>query len=388
MIMSYRPTRNVFLLSLTSFFNDLSSEMVLSVFPAFFVSVLKTGAGSLGFVEGLADGASNIIKIYSGRWSDRFRKRKPFILSGYSLSVATRPIYLLVTNVVGAAGLRFADRVGKGLRDSPRDAIISLSTPKEEMGRAYGFHRMFDTLGAIAGPLVAYLILRAYPSGFNIVFLSAFVAGLFAVASLFWVTEVVGVYKKSRGGSTSFTSFSSDFKRYLLALFLLSIGSIPVAVLLLKTQNIGLTLASIPLFYLLYNLSYAGFSFSAGSMSDRVGAKGIIMLGYLLLLLGYVVLAFANATTTLVVGFLVLGLFPALTDGVQRAFAAELSSEEYRGTAIGFVNGISGIGLLLAGIGGGYLWQTFGATVAFVVAGVFVLLGVAMLATVISPKTA
>lgn len=385
--MRYRPTRNVFLLSLTSFFNDLSSEMVLSVFPAFFVSVLKTGAGSLGFVEGLADGASNIIKIYSGRLSDKIQKRKPFILGGYSLSVLTRPIYLLVTNVAGAAGLRFFDRIGKGLRDSPRDAIISLSTPKEEMGRAYGFHRMFDTLGAIAGPLVAYLILRKYPAGFNVVFLTAFIAGLFAVVSLFFITEVVGDYKKNRGGSGAVASFSSDFKRYLLALFLLSIGSIPVAVLLLKTQSIGLTLASVPLFYLLYNLSYAGFSFTAGTMSDRIGAKRIITLGYLLLLVGYAVLALANATAVLVVGFLVLGLFPALTDGVQRAFAAELSVGEYRGTAIGYVNGISGIGLLLAGIGGGYLWQTFGATSAFLVASVSVVLGIAVLASIPSSRT-
>ncbi len=385
--MSYHPTRNVFLLSLTSFFNDLSSEMVLSVFPAFFVSVLKTGAGSLGFVEGLADGASNIIKIYSGRLSDKIQKRKPLIISGYSLSVATRPVYLLVTHVAGAAGLRFLDRVGKGLRDSPRDAIISLSTPKEEMGRAYGFHRMFDTLGAIAGPFIAYLILRRYPGGFHAVFLTAFFAGLFAVGSLFFVTEVVGEYKKNHGGSAAFANFSSDFKRYLLALFLLSVGSIPVAVLLLKTQSIGLTLASVPLFYLLYNVSYAGFSFSAGTMSDRIGAKRIIALGYFLLLLGYAILAIAEGTATLVAGFFVLGLFPALTDGVQRAFAAELSQEDHRGTAIGFVNGISGIGLLLAGIGGGYLWQAFGGNTAFLVAGVFVVLGVAVLLSVRSSKT-
>ncbi len=383
----YRPTRNVFLLSLVSFFNDLSSEMVLSVFPAFFVSVLKTGAGSLGFVEGLADGASNIIKIYSGRWSDKVRKRKPFILSGYSLSVATRPLYLAVTTVAGAAGLRFLDRVGKGLRDSPRDAMISLSTPKEELGRAYGFHRMFDTLGAIAGPLVAYLILRAYPNGFRAVFLTAFFAGLLAVGSLFFVTEVVGEYKKNRGAGGSIGSFSTSFKRYLLALFLLSIGSIPVAVLLLKTQSIGLTLASVPLFYLVYNLSYAVFSFPAGKMSDRVGAKGVIALGYVLLLLGYGVLALASGTAVLVVGFLVLGFFPALTDGVQRAFAAELSPEAYRGTAIGFVNGISGIGLLLAGVSGGYLWQTFGANTAFFVASFFVVLGINILWHVVPSRT-
>src|SRR5438093_740900 len=134
--MRYRPPRNVFILGLTSLFNDFSSEMVLSVFPAFFVSVLQAGSGSLGLVEGIAEGAANLIKVYAGWLSDAARKRKPFMLLRYALSVATRPLYLLVSSVAGVIGLRFADRVGKGLRGAPRDAGISLSTPKEELGRA------------------------------------------------------------------------------------------------------------------------------------------------------------------------------------------------------------------------------------------------------------
>src|SRR3989338_607011 len=208
----YRPPRNVFLIGLTSFFNDMSSEMVLSIFPAFFVSVLKAGAGSLGLVEGLADGLSNIIKIYSGQLSDTIQKRKPFILLGYSLSVATRPFYLLVATVAGVVGLRVTDRVGKGLRDSARDAMLSLSTSKEEMGRAFGFHRAFDTLGAIAGPLIAYFILRAYPDGFHIVFITAFLAGLLAVITVFFVKEVGGEIKKKNLSLSSFTGLSNNFK--------------------------------------------------------------------------------------------------------------------------------------------------------------------------------
>ncbi|HAT68762.1 MAG: hypothetical protein A2481_00975 [Candidatus Yonathbacteria bacterium RIFOXYC2_FULL_47_9] len=380
---SYRPSRNVSLLGLTSFFNDFSSEMILAIFPAFFTSVLKAGAGSLGLVEGFADGAANIIKIYAGRLSDSTQKRKPFMVAGYALSVVTRPVYLLVSSVGGVVGLRFADRVGKGLREAPRDAIISLSTPKDEIGRAFGYHRMLDTLGALGGPLVAYLILRTYPDGFNIVFITAFIIGLLAIASLVFVKDTVGDLKKNGIKLASIAAFPADFKRYLVALFLLAAGSIPVAVLLLSTQHIGLAIASIPLFYMLYNLSFVGFSLRAGGLSDRIGPRKVLRIGYAVLLLGYVIVALAKSTPILIVGFLVLGLFPALTDGVARALAAELSPPEYRAGAYGLVNATMGFGLMIAGIGGGYIWEIFGAPAALTVGGVFVMSGIIILSTII-----
>lgn len=378
----YRPSRNILLLGLTSFFNDFSSEMVLAVFPAFFTSVLKTGASSLGMVEGLADGAANLIKIYAGRLSDRRQKRKPFILAGYSLSVAIRPLYLLVSTVGGVLGLRVTDRIGKGLREGPRDAIISLSTKPEELGRAFGYHRAMDTLGAVVGPLVAYLILRAYPGAFNTVFITAFVVGICAVLSITFIKEVAGAAKKKDISLAALSLYSPRFKRYLIALFFLSAGSIPVAVLLLKTQHLGLSLASIPLFYMLYNLSYAAFSVTGGGLSDKYGPKDIIRIGYLLLLCVYVMLALAQSIVALVLAFLALGLFPALTDGVQRALAAELSPSDKRGGAMGLVNAVSGFGLMFAGLSGGYIWEHFGVSTALIFGGVLVLVGVVILSRV------
>jgi MFS family permease len=375
----YKPPRNIFLLGLTSFLNDASSEMVLSIFPAFFTSVLKTGAASLGLVEGIADTASNVIKIYAGRLSDTFQKRKPFMVAGYTLAVCIRPFYMFTHTVAGVAGLRVLDRVGKGLREGPRDAIISLSTPKEALGRAFGFHRAMDTAGAIIGPLIAYLILRQYPDSFNTVFVVAFIIGLFAILSTFLVKDIVSEFKKKNLSLEALSYFSSDFKKYLFALFLFSIGSIPVAVLLLKTQSIGLAIANIPLFYMLYNLSYAAFSFSAGGLSDRIGPRRVLLLGYAVLILGYIVLAYAESVAVLVCGFLVLGLFPALTDGVVRAFASALSPEERRGGALGLTNAVTGMGLLIAGILGGYLWQESGPATACIVAGVFVAAGALIL---------
>jgi MFS family permease len=377
--MTYRPSRNVVLLGLTSFLNDLSSEMILSVFPAFFISVLKAGAGSLGLVEGIAEGASNFIKIYAGRLSDSMRTHKPFILFGYTLSVLTRPLYLFVGDLPEVIGLRFLDRVGKGLRDGPRDGVISLSTPKRQMGRAFGFHRAFDTAGAIIGPLIVYFILRADPEAFKTVFLTAFVIGILAVLSVLFIKDVIDGLRDEKLSLAKLSMFSRDFKRYLLALFFLSAGSIPVAVLLLSTQGIGLSIASIPLFYMVYNVSFAGFSFSAGRLSDRFGAQKMIGIGYLLLLLGYMSLTYAFNPFTLGAAFLLLGFFSATTDGVQRALASHLSSTEHRAGAMGLTNAVAGLGLMIAGIGGGYLWQHAGATIALMIAGSSVVLGVLLL---------
>jgi len=369
--------KNIFFLGLTSFFNDFSSEMVFSIFPAFFTSVLKAGAGALGLVDGIAEAFSNFFKVYSGNLSDKFQKRKPFVVSGYILSVITRPFYILVSGVGGALGLRVIDRIGKGLRDAPRDAIISLSTPKEELGKSFGYHRAMDTAGSILGPLVAYFILKNFPLNFNLVFGTAFIVGIIAVLSLLFIKDVlIKVSGRRAGIIDSFRQLSGQFKLFLFSIFILSIGSLPVAVMLLKTQSIGLTIADIPLFYMIYSISYTVFSISAGRISDRVGTKKVILMGYLILLISYFLIAGAQTFWALAISFLVLGLFPALTDGVQRSLASQLVPAEIRGGALGSLNATTGLGALLAGILGGFIWQAFGANVAFLVAGIFITLGI------------
>lgn len=371
--------RNIFFLGLTSLFNDFSSEMVFSVFPAFFTSVLKAGAASLGLVDGFAEGLSNFFKIYSGNLSDKLQSRKPLVVLGYVLSVLTRPFYILVSTVSGALGLRVLDRVGKGFRDAPRDAIISLSTPKEELGRSFGYHRAMDTIGSILGPLVAYLILRFFPLHFNAVFLVAFVVGLITILTLFFISDIALAHKAAEIHiASAFRNLSWRFKLFILSIFVLSIGSLPIAVMLLKTESIGLIIADIPLFYMVYNLSYAGFSMTAGKMSDKFGARIIIIIGYLILLASYFFLNGAHSPWILAGSFLLLGLFPALTDGVQRSLASQMSQEELRGGALGLLNAAVGLGALVAGAGGGYLWQAFSPTAAFLVSGTVIVAGLAL----------
>ena len=371
--------KNVFFLGLTSLFNDFSSEMVFAVFPAFFISVLKAGAESLGLVDGVAEAVSNFFKIYSGNLSDRFQKRKPLIVAGYALAVITRPFYIVFQTVAGALGLRVIDRLGKGLRDSPRDAVISLSVPKEELGKSFGYHRAMDTTGAILGPLVAYLLLRAYPLKFNAVFLTAFTIGILAILTLVFVSDVATNFAAKRHDFVaSWRGLSKRFKVFIFAIFILSVGSLPVAVVLLKTQSIGLVIADIPLFYMIYNISYAVFSLPAGKMSDRVGAPTVIAIGYAFLLVSYFVIARVASLWALAVGFLLFGLFPGLTDGVQRSFASQLSGEAFRGGALGLLNAAYGFGALIAGIAGGFLWQVYGPGTAFIAAGCVVVLGLVL----------
>jgi MFS family permease len=381
--------KNIFFLGFTSLFNDFSSEMVVSVFPAFFISVLKAGAASLGIVDGIAEAASNFFKIYSGNLSDRFQKRKPLIVAGYVLAVATRPFYVFVSTVFGALGLRFTDRIGKGLRDSPRDAVISLSTPKEELGRSFGYHRAMDTTGSILGPLVAYFLLRAFPLHFNTVFLTSFGIGVFAVLTLFFVSDVaISVVPKRQSIRASFGKFSQQFKIYALAAFVLGVGSVPVVVALLKTQSLHLMIADIPLFYMIYSVSYALFSLPAGKLSDRIGARSVITIGCLLLLASYAIMNDATSGVALAIGFFVFGLFPGLTDGVQRSLAAQLSGVELRGGALGILNAANGFGALVAGIALGYLWQAHGPSAAFLAASGTIFVGLCLLFLSRGPRPA
>ncbi len=371
--------RNIFFLGLTSLFNDFSSEMVFAVFPAFFTAVLKAGAASLGMVDGVAEGLSNFLKIYSGYLSDKLQSRKPLVVAGYVLSVLTRPFYIFVKTVPGALGLRVLDRVGKGLRDSPRDAIISFSAPKEELGKSFGYHRAMDTIGSILGPLVAYLILRSYPLHFNTVFLTSFAIGLITIFTLFFISDVVPATSAAKAHvASALKNLSWRFRLFILCIFILSVGSLPIAVMLLKTESIGLVLADIPLFYMVYNVSYAGFSMTAGRMSDKFGPRIIIVIGYAILLASYYFLNAAHSSWVLAGSFLLLGLFPALTDGVQRSLASQLSVEEHRGGALGLLNAAVGLGALVAGVGGGYLWQAYSPTVAFLASGAVIIAGLAL----------
>ncbi len=368
---------NVFFLGLVSFFNDFSAGMIVSIFPAFFTSVLNAGAASLGAIEGVADALANFTKILSGRLSDSIQKRKSLAVVGYALSVATRPFYLLVGTVSGVLAIRVVDRMGKGLREAPRDALISLSVPSADMGRSFGFHRAMDALGSIMGPLVAFFILKSFPGAFNMVFITAFFVGILALLSFVFVHEVSVVVQSRRQEAR--TPYARGFGLILATLFLLSMGTLPLAVVVLYALDLGLALYYIPLFYLFYNTAQTLFSYSAGKAADHVGSTKIIFLGYFVLCVGYGVIVLSSSLFGLGLGLTLMGVSSALTDGVQRALVAQLSGKEKRGSAYGFLNAGLGFGALFAGVCGGWLWQYASPSTSIAAATGVIMLGLVCL---------
>ena len=369
--------KNVFLMGLVSFFNDFSAELVVSIFPAFFQSVLKSGAASLGIIEGVAEGLANFIKIFSGNLSDRIQRRKVFAIIGYTISTFTRPLYLFATIPLNVFGVRVADRIGKGLRDAPRDALISLSVPKEELGHSFGFHRAMDSFGAILGPLAAFFILRTSPGSFDKVFLTSFVIGICAVLSFVLVREVSGIVR-DREKLKLIHAYPKQFKTFLASIGLLTIGNLPIAVLLLRTQESGLDISFIPLFYLFYNVSFTLFSSFAGKTADHIGERRVISYGYALLAISYLLIIYDRTLTTLAIGFVLLGIALSFTDAAQRSYIGKLTGPEMRGGAYGLFNAAVGLGLMVAGGLGGFLWQYFSSTVALCTAVVVVVIGLVL----------
>lgn len=376
--------KNIFILGLTSFFNDFSNQMILSAFPAFFTSVLKAGAASLGIVEGIADGMANILKIYSGHLSDKLDKRRGFIFLGYSMSVLIRPLYMIAAGlggVSGVLGLRVIDRMGKGIREAPRDVIISVSATNGETGKSFGYHKAMDTAGGILGPLAAFVLLQFWPGQWNMFFVVTFIVGLIAIATIFFVKDVVTA--RSANGSRVFSLKSLNtlplsFQYYLLAVFIFSIGSLPTAILLLKTVSVGLLIASIPLFYMIYSVSFTAFSYHAGKLSDSIGTGRVIILGYTILIISYLGMIWAYSPVSLAIFFVILGIFSACTDSTQRSHVAKNIPEYERGTAYGLLNGVIGFGAMISGIIGGYIWQYYSPEYALLISSVLILIGLAI----------
>lgn len=372
----FKVAKNVRALGLTSLFNDFSSEMILSILPAFLTSVLGAGAAALGIVEGVADAAANVTKIISGRLSDRWGKHKGIAVFGYIVAVSSRPFYLLANSVGAVVLLRFFDRVGKGFREPPRDALISLSIERSESGRSFGFHRMMDQIGGLLGPLAAFSILYFLPGSYSTVFIVAFFVGLFAIVPFIFVKDVES--KKSvaeKGIVIPVKKLSRKFKLFLLSMTILSAGSLPLAVLLLMVPASGMNIAIIPLVYASYSLSVTFFSMKAGQVADKIGPEKVIVAGYIVLLISYLIIGILETPTAVFIGFIVLGFFSALTAGVQRAYTSIHTDPDHRGAAFGYFNASIGVGAMLAGIVGGFIWQFASPSVALFLASLVILVG-------------
>ncbi len=354
--------------------------MVYPLIPIFLTTVIGANVVSIGIIEGIAESTASILKAVSGYYSDKIKKRKSFILMGYLLSAVAKPIIGFSSSVFHVLGARFFDKVGKGIRTSPRDALISISTPPEDLGKSFGFHRAMDTIGAILGPVLAFFLLPILANNLRSLFFLSSILGLAAIfLIILFVKEQTPVtitnVKSSQPFKFSMAIFDRRFKLFLLSTFIFSLGTFSPAFLFLKVQEVGLSIALIPIIYAVSNVFYAFFSTPAGIIADRVGHKNVLITAYLIFILVFVGFAVSDKPYLIWLLFIFWGIYNALTDGIIRALTSTLSPEIYRGTALGFLNLAVGLAVLPSSIIAGTLWQNFGSTTAFFAGALFALFG-------------
>lgn len=364
--------RNVFFLGLVSFFNDFSNEMVQSVMPVFLTVVLGAPAFAVGLIEGVADALASVLKLFSGWFSDKIHRRKAPAVWGYSLSVATRIFLTRVSTFGQVFGLRIIDRVGKGLRDAPRDALIVESVEKSELGKSFGLHRSMDTLGATLGPLLAFLVLSFFAGGYRKIFLIAFFLGIFAVFSFIFIKETKKKDSAPLKPPRLNWNLFREHKRFLsiiFSIFIFGLGTLPLGLVLLRSKEIGLgNIANIPLMYFVYSLTFVLVALPLGRLADKIGERFIIAGGFLAAIVAYLWLAYAGSVFSAVLCFIVLGLYSAATDGLQRVLVAKSIDPELMATGQGFLNMAVGFSSLGAGVVGGILWTNFSSSTALIYA--------------------
>jgi MFS family permease len=356
----------VWLLGLVSLFNDSASELLYPLVPIYLASVLMAGPRALGLIEGIAEATGSLLKLFSGVLVDRTRSAKSWVVGGYGLAAISRPLMALVASWPGVLVLRFADRIGKGLRTSPRDTLLALSAPPELRGLAFGLHRAMDNAGAVIGPLAAAWLLAAHVP-LRDIFLWAIVPGLLAVACALLVHEPEReAAAKPPPFNWALTGFPPQFKRYLLTLALFTLGNSSNMFLLLRARDMGLADAMVPLLWGLTSGVAMLFSAPLSSLSDRYGRSRLIVSGWGIYGLFYLLLGLNGGHLWMLWPlFAFYGLFLAATEGAEKALVADIAPKALLGTAYGWFNLVGGIMLLPASFIFGWLWQAFSPITAF-----------------------
>jgi MFS family permease len=377
-------TRNVVILGFVSFLNDAASEMIYPLLPVFLTSVLGAGPAALGVIEGIAESTASFLKLFSGYLSDRVRRRKGWVVAGYTISNIIRPLIAVAGSWVQVLALRFSDRVGKGLRTSPRDAMIADATPPEFRGKAYGFHRAMDHGGAIVGPLLATGLLLLFHDSIATVFLMSFIPGTLAVILLLAGLREREVGVRTGGGGfnvqSAWAEMPADFRKYLAIILVFTLGNSSDAFLLLRAQALGVPITLLPSIWVALHVVKMAVSVPGGMLSDRLGRKTVIVAGWVVYALVYGGFAFANRNWHAWVLFSVYGIYFGLTEGVEKALVADLAPSHLRGSAFGLYHLAVGFGALPASLLFGLVWERFGVAAAFGMGAGLALLSSVMLA--------
>lgn len=378
--------KNLWILSLVSFFTDMGTYMVTPLIP---IILSASGPFIIGLIDGLSESLASVLKLYSGKRSDRLKNRKNLAIVGYGLSGIGRLVLIFSSSWIGVFIWKLVDRTGKGIRTAPRDALISESGGKNKQGRVFGIHQMMDMLGAALGIGTAIVILHVVGNkNIKDVFLYSLIPITIGWIILFSVKERINKpieqpNKSARKLDFKWELLDSNIKKLLLIVLLFTIVNSSNSFLLLRVANLGFSNQSVLLMYLLFHLTASSFSYISGAFSDKYGRRGILTAGYVLYGVVYIGFGEVHSVIGLVILFILYGLYSALTKGVEKALVVELASPDARGTALGFYAMVSGIGFFPASLLTGWLWQQFGATTSFYINGVIALITALLLMRVL-----
>lgn len=368
---------NVFFMGLTSFFTDISSELIFTLVPLFLSDVLGATSTIVGLVGGLSDSADSIFRIFSGWFSDKIGKRKALATMGYSISTVAKPFMLLANTWGAVIGVRIGDRIGKGVRSSSRDALIADSVDEKERGRSFGLHRAMDTAGAVVGLIIAAIIVYMIPGdkfhmtreAYHWMVVVAIIPAVLAVLVILTLVrerkKVASAAQASTGKPVGLTPFSNQFKLFLVIIGLFTLGNSSDFFLILEAQRVKTPLLQVVLMLVLFNLTYALLSTPMGVLSDKIGRKRVITAGWLIYGLVYIGFALSGIIWQIWALFAVYGVYYAICDGAAKAFVADLVPANRRGTAYGIYNGVVGLVALPASLIAGVLWGNIAPAAAF-----------------------
>lgn len=381
-----KPVR---LLGWVSLLTDAATEAVYPLLPVFITQVLGGPPVALGIVEGAADATSSVLKVVSGRWSDRLGTRKPIVVLGYTLSSLVRPFIALTTSWAHVFAIRVVDRVGKGLRSSPRDAMLASLAPPGERGRVFGYHWAMDHAGAAVGPLLATVFLYFSPDNYRLLFALTIIPGALAVLTLLSVPdqnpeptnpETSNPEPRTQPSEPSEPSeLPEPLRRYLWIFAIFTLGNSSDAFLLLQLSQAGVPLIGLTMLWSAQHAIKALITMRGGMLSDRFGRRTLIISGWIIYAVVYAGFAFSQSIYALMTWFLIYSAYTAAVEGSEKALVADLTSEHMRATAFGWYAAVQGFGALAAGIVFGGLWQLFGAPVAFLTGAALALIAAALL---------
>ena len=361
---------NIIFLGLVSFFADISSEMVYPIIPLYLTAAFGATPLLVGFIEGIAESLASLLKVYSGYLTDKYQKKKPVAFIGYATGLIYKIALLVSTSWTGILISRIIDRIGKGIRTSPRDVMVSESAKETDRGQAFGIHKALDMLGSAIGIILSYFILLRFKdntSSYKLIFIISIIPAVIALLMFIFIKEKNTVYpqKERQGFFNQFKNLDQKLKMYLLISMIFTLGNSSNSFLLLRANTAGFDATSVILLYFIYNVTASLLAIPFGRMSDRFGRKNILITGYIIFAVVYFGFGIADTKMGFMLLFMLYGIYTATTAGVERALITDISPANLKGTMLGLQQTIVGISLFFASIIFGFLWNNFGSFIPF-----------------------